>query len=284
MSNKTILITGCSSGIGLATAQLFSSKDWNVIATMRSPEKEVALSKLKNVYLIPLDVTDPRSIQSAIRDGQVRFGKIDVIVNNAGFALAGPFECADESMIKNQFDTNVMGLFSCIKAILPHFRENKSGTIINVASMGGRVCFPYFSLYHSTKWAVDGFSESLQYELKNFGIKVKIIEPGAIKTEFYKGSRLTIENFDAKDELTKAYGPHYKLMKNEFDKAGEYGSNSEIVAHQIYRAANDNSNKLRYTVGLDAKLVLFIKWFLPNRIFFWLMQALNNNITKTESK
>ena len=212
---KTILITGCSSGIGLSTVQFFAKKGWNVIATMRSPEKETELNLLSNVLVCHLDVVDSDSIKKAIEAGIMKFGKIDVLVNNAGFAVGGPFETATEEQIRKQFETNVFGLMNCTRAILPHFRNNKSGMVINVASMGGRISFPYFSLYHATKWAVDGYSESLQYELQNFGIRVKIIEPGAIKTDFYSRSQISSLDFDKSDEVSVAYSNSYKKIKTQ---------------------------------------------------------------------
>lgn len=278
--SQTILITGCSSGIGRSTANLFASKNWNVIATMRCPEKETELNTLLNVLLQKLDVTDTVSIQNAIKAGIEKFGRIDVIVNNAGFAVGGPFETATGDQIQKQFETNVFGLMNCTREILPHFRSNQSGVIVNIASMGGRVSFPYFSLYHSTKWAVDGLSESLQYEMKNFGIKVKIIEPGAIKTDFYGRSQTLSLDFDKTDETTMAYKDKYSKIKALFDKAGTGGSNPELVAQTIYRAVNDGSNKLRYTVGTDVKLVLFLKWLLPNRFLFWILQKATNRVVR----
>lgn len=278
--SKTILITGCSSGIGRSTAQYFATKGWNVISTMRTPQKETELNLIDNVLIYPLDVTDSESIKNAIEAGITKFGKIDVIVNNAGFAVGGPFETASEDQIKKQFETNVFGLMNCTREILPHFRNNNSGVIINVASMGGRVSFPYFSLYHATKWAVDGYSESLQYELQNFGIKVKIIEPGAIKTDFYSRSQISSLDFDKTDEVTIAYKKPYHKIKTQFDKAGNGGSDSNLVAETIWKAANSNNNKLRYTAGFDAKSVLFLKWILPNRFLFWILQKLTNSIVK----
>ena len=273
-----MLITGCSSGIGRSTAMYFADRGWNVIATMRSPQNETELNLMPNILVVRLDVVDIDSIKSAIATGIDRFGTIDVIVNNAGFAVAGPFEPAGRKQIENQFETNVFGLMNCTREILPVFRRQKSGTIINVASMGGRISFPYFSLYHSTKWAVDGFCESLQYELASFGIKVKIIEPGAIKTDFYSRSMNTTLDFDATDLVSQVYQNSYSKIKAQFDKAGSSGSSPELVAKAIWKSANDNSNKLRYTVGIDAKVLLFLKWLLPNRVLFWLMQSLTNRI------
>ena len=167
---NTILITGASTGIGKATAELFLEQGWNVIATMRTPKDEQAHERK---LVTRLDVLEQGSIDEAIRLGIEKFGRIDALVNNAGYGLVGTFESMSEGQIKRQFDTNVFGLMRVTKAILPHFRANKAGTLINVASMGGRLTFPFYSVYHGTKWAVDGFSESLSYELGEIGARVK---------------------------------------------------------------------------------------------------------------
>jgi NAD(P)-dependent dehydrogenase (short-subunit alcohol dehydrogenase family) len=185
---QTVLITGSSTGIGKATAKHFRDQGWNVVATMRTPERETELKDAGNVMLARLDVTDADSIQAAIDAGLARFGRIDAVVNNAGYGLTGSFESMTLERIRRQFETNVFGLMEVTRRILPHFRAHKAGTVINVASMGGRLTFPFYSVYHATKWAVDGFSESLQFELRPLGIRVKIVEPGAIKTDFYDRS------------------------------------------------------------------------------------------------
>ena len=281
---KTVLITGCSSGIGKATAQLLATKGFNVIATMRKPELETELNQLDNVIVLPLDVTNLNSIQNAITLGIERFGRIDVIVNNAGFAVGGPFETATSEQITGQFETNVGGVMNCTRAILPHFRANQSGIIINISSMGGRVSFPYYSLYNSTKWAVDGFSESLQYELRQFGIKVKIVEPGAIKTDFYSRSQTSSIDNSLSDETTNAYKTTFAKVKAQFDEVGSGGANVKIVANCIHRAITDGSNQLRYTCGMDAKVSLFLKWLLPNQLFFGILHAITNTMTNRVSK
>ena len=157
--SKTILITGASSGIGKATAQYFHDKGWNVTATMRAPEKETQIKNDDATLLTRLDVTDEASIQAAIDATIAKFGAIDALVNNAGYGLLGTFESMSIEQIQRQFETNVFGVMRVTKAILPHFRERKAGTLINVASMGGRLTFPFYSPYHGTKWAVDGWSD-----------------------------------------------------------------------------------------------------------------------------
>jgi NAD(P)-dependent dehydrogenase (short-subunit alcohol dehydrogenase family) len=258
---KTVLITGASSGIGKATAKRFQKNGWNVIATMRSPEKETELTSLENTICPELDVTKTETITQAIAQGIERFGKIDVLVNNAGYAVVGAFELAKKEQIKNQFDTNVMGLMAATQAILPHFRKNNAGVIINVSSMGGRFAIPLYSLYHATKWAVEGFTESLQFELEPFNINVKLIEPGAIKTDFYERSANEIAAEDTD------YETFVKRTMPQMKQAGENGSEPEKVADVIYRAATDRGGKLRYIVGKDAKFLLFLRSILPYKLF-----------------
>ncbi len=145
--NRTVLITGASTGIGRCTAEYFQLMGWNVAATMRHPEKEAELNLLENVKCIRLDVLDEGTIRSAIADTLKTFGDIDVVVNNAGYGTIGPFEAAEEKQIHRQFDTNLFGLMRVTRVMLPHFRERKSGTIINISSAGGRMTWPLYSLY-----------------------------------------------------------------------------------------------------------------------------------------
>jgi short-subunit dehydrogenase len=263
---KTILITGSSSGIGKETVKLFQSKGWNVAATMRTPEKATDLLKIADVACIRLDVTDVDSIKSAIAETVVKFGRIDAIVNNAGYGLVGAFEASSQEQIEKQFQTNVFGLMNVCREILPVFREQKFGTIVNVASMGGRITFPLYSLYHGTKWAVEGFSESLQYEVKPFGIKVKVIEPGPIKTDFYDRSMdlTTKEGLTAYDEFIN------KAMPN-MQKAGENAPGGELVANVIYNAVTDGTWKMRYSA--NSRMILLARKFLPDSLFFAVVRS-----------
>lgn len=259
---KTILITGTSSGIGKETAKLFAQKGWNVAATMRSPEKEKELTSLENVLCVQLDVTKPQTITKAIESTIKKFGGIDVIVNNAGFGLVGPFEAATEEQVSHEIETNVVGVMNVTREIIPHFRKQKSGTIINVASMGGRVTFPLYSVYHASKWAVEGFSESLQHELKEFNIRVKIIEPGTIKTEFYGNSMKLTQ----KEGLT-AYDSFVNKALPYMLNSGRSGSHPSVIAQLIYKAATDSSWRLRYSGGTNAKLSLTMRRLLPDSLF-----------------
>lgn len=259
---KTVVITGSSSGIGRATVLYFQSKGWNVAATMRQPDKEHELGQLPRVKLYQLDVTSQESIDSAVSAIYNDFGKVDVLVNNAGYAVLGIFEAASRESITRQFETNVFGLMAVTKSFLPHFRAQKQGTIVNVASVGGRLAFPLYSLYHATKWAVDGFSESLAYELQPFQIKVRIIEPGLIKTDFYGRSQelLTLDN-----------EPTYQQLAGKAEKTiaqfTKHGSKPEAVAKAIFKASTSQSNRLRYPVAGGAPLFLFFRWLVPPAIF-----------------
>lgn len=255
---KTILITGTSSGIGKATVKHFSEQGWNVAATMRSPQKETELNQLPNVRLYALDVTDAQSIKNALDATIADFGGIDVIVNNAGYGAVGIFEKATPEQIQKQFDTNVFGVMNVVRAILPYFRQKRAGTIINVTSMGGRITFPIYSVYHGTKWAVEGWAEALQFELRPFNILVKNVEPGAIKTDFYERSMDLFQ----KEGLT-AYDTYEQVVYQNSQKAGEDAPGPEVVAKTIFKAANDTSSKLRYTASSQSSMLLFLRWLLP---------------------
>jgi NADP-dependent 3-hydroxy acid dehydrogenase YdfG len=257
---KVVLITGASSGIGLHTAKLFQTKNWKVAATMRSPEKMTELQQIVDIECLRLDVTDNDSIRKAIVDTIEKFGRIDAVVNNAGFAVVGPFEAATEEQIERQMQTNVYGLMNVCREILPIFREQRRGTIINVASMGGRLTFPLYSIYHASKWAVEGFSESLQYEVKDFGIRIKIIEPGPIKTDFYERSM----SISKKEGLT-AYDNFVARAMPNMQRAGETGPDGSVVAEVIYTAATDGSWKMRYPV--NSRAILTLRRLLPDSLF-----------------
>jgi len=259
----TVLITGASSGIGRAAARLFAQRGWQVAATMRNPAKETELSQLPNVRLYALDVTDAASIERAVAAAIGDFGGLDALVNNAGYGVDGVFEAMTDDTIARQFDTNVLGLMRCTRAVIPHFRAQKSGTIVQIASMGGRITFPLYSIYHATKFAVEGFSESLQYELEPFGIRVKIVEPGAIKTDFYDRNR----EFVMRDDLKPAYGTFVGKVEKVSQQAGAKAVGPEVVAETIFGAATDGSTKLRYPVAYPATMLLPLRRITSDGVF-----------------
>ncbi len=246
---QTILITGASSGIGRVTAELFHRQGWNVIATMRNPSKEAELTQFENVLVTRLDVTDEDSIATAVAEGIERFGQIDVLLNNAGYGAYGPLEAFPMERIRRQFDTNVIGLLAVTKAVLPHMRANGSGCIVNISSIGGQITFPLGTLYHGTKFAVEGLSESLHYELAAAGIKVKIVEPGLIATDF--GGR----SFDfVNDESMAEYQPVVQALFSTWgsEEMAARTSPPSVVADVILTAVTDDTDTLRYRAGEDA--------------------------------
>ena len=264
---KTILITGTSTGIGRATVKCFSTNGWQVAATMRHPELENEMQSWKGVKVYKLDVTNTASIERAIKEVTADFGNLDVICNNAGYGAVGIFEKSTEQQIHRQFETNVFGCMNVIRSVLPHFRKNKKGIIINITSMGGLITFPLYSLYHSTKWAMEGFSESLAFELKPLGIMVKCIEPGAIQTDFNSRSQELFMN----DALTD-YASYEQATFANIQTQSSNAANPEIVAKTIYKAATDGRSKLRYAVGGIGPLLLFMRRLVPEKWFFGIIK------------
>jgi NAD(P)-dependent dehydrogenase (short-subunit alcohol dehydrogenase family) len=242
----TIFITGASSGLGRASAKLFSSRGWTVIATMRTPSKESELAALPNVVLLALDITDPEQIAEAASQALAR-GEVDVVFNNAGYGMAGPLEGVTDEQMLRMVHTNLMGPIRVTKAFTPYFREKRSGLFINTTSIGGLITVPLNSMYHATKWALEGWSEGMAFELNQFGIGVKIIEPGGMKTDFFTRS------FDA------GRHPAYDALVTQVMNAitdpkqmATYSSPGEI-AEVVYEAATDGKDQLRYVAGADAK-------------------------------
>ncbi len=258
---KTMFITGASSGIGRETVKLFLEKGWQVAATMRNPQDENEFANVKGIKLLKCDVTKYDDIKRAVKESILTFGKIDVIINNAGFYTIGPFEAATNSQISQQLDTNLKGVMIVTKEFLPYLRKNKSGVIINISSIAGLMAMPIQSLYHASKWGIEGFSEALQYELRPFGIRVKIIEPGVIKTDFYGRSKTVVSN-----ENTKEYDEYSNKVIDVLIRNGQRGSSAEKVAETIYAAATDNKDKIRYRVG-KLQFLPTLKRFLPQKIY-----------------
>jgi NAD(P)-dependent dehydrogenase (short-subunit alcohol dehydrogenase family) len=257
---KTIFITGASSGLGKATAMLFANKGWNVIATMRKPENETELTQIANIRLLPLDVTDLEQIQTTAQQ-VIEAGGVDVVFNNAGYGLAGPLEGTTDAQLVDEINTNLLGVIRVTQAFIPHFREKKSGLFITTTSIGGLVAFPFNSTYHATKWALEGWSESLAFELSKFGIGVKTVSPGGIKTDF-AGRSLVVTSHDAYAE------PFSKVMAafSDPDRRSR-ASTAEQIAEVVYEAATDGKTQLRYIAGEDAKALYAQRLQVGDEIF-----------------
>jgi NAD(P)-dependent dehydrogenase (short-subunit alcohol dehydrogenase family) len=260
---KTVLITGASSGIGRVTAELMLRRGWQVAATARDPSSLGSLESDRNALLLRLDVTDEASITRAVPTVVERFGGIDVLVNNAGYGVFGPLEGATTEEVERQFRTNVFGTITLIRHVMPVMRERRSGTIINVSSVAGRMSAPFMSLYHASKYAMEGLSDSLRYEASLHGIRVKLIEPGHFKTGF----------IDRSLKVTKH--PAYEIPLRNFMEwvhlEDEKAPGPEPVAEAILRAAEDTSPKLRYPV--KGTLVLALSRFLPDALWRGLLGA-----------
>ena len=242
----TIFITGTSSGLGRASAKLFASRGWTVVATMRNPSKETELAALPNVVLLALDITDPQQIGEAASATLAR-GDVDVVFNNAGYGMAGPLEGVTDEQMLRMVHTNLMGPIRVTKAFTPHFREKRRGLFINTTSIGGLITVPLNSMYHATKWALEGWSEGMAFELSQFGIGLKIIEPGGMKTDFFTRS------FDAGRH--PAYDALVTQVMNAITDPKQMATYSapEEIAEVVYEAATDGKDQLRYVAGADAK-------------------------------
>jgi NADP-dependent 3-hydroxy acid dehydrogenase YdfG len=255
---KVILITGASSGIGMASAIYFANQGWDVAATMRNRKSLQEFKDHPNIKSFELDVTSVDSIQNAMEDIVKTFLKIDVLFNNAGYAIAGPFEALSDQDIRKQFETNLFGVMNVTRAVLPHFRARKSGMILNTTSSGGNFTFPLYSVYNSTKWALEGFMEALQYELTPFNIVIKNLAPGAVKSEFTKKTSFN-SNSDYDDYANRVQGN----MVASYQQA----PGADTVAKVAFTAVTDHKSKLRYPATTQAKLGFFLRWLLPLRIF-----------------
>jgi NAD(P)-dependent dehydrogenase (short-subunit alcohol dehydrogenase family) len=269
---NTVLITGCSSGFGEAAAKLFAAREWNVVATMRNPEDGRTLAGLKNVLVLRLDVQDRDSIGQAITGAISRFGRIDAVVNNAGFGVFSLFEPASREIIQQQFDVNVFGAMDVIRALLPHFRANRSGTIINISSGAGVFGAAIASIYCASKFALEGFSEALSYELAGLGIKVKIIEPGAAP-----GTAFTARAMSATGALPIP-DDYNAFMAHTARVYGGMASNADSdavgrVGEAIFAAATNGTDQLRYTPNDDIRPVLTARRETSEQNFIALMRG-----------
>ncbi len=243
---QTIFITGASTGLGRAAAVLFAGKGWKVFATMRNPDAAGDLAGVDGVTLLKLDVTQPDQIAAAAK-AALSAGPVDVLFNNAGYGLAGPFEGASDSQLVDEIHTNLLGVMRVTQAFLPSMRERRSGQIVSTTSIGGLVTFPFNSVYHATKWGLEGWSESLAYELEPFGIQVKTVAPGGIATDF-AGRSLVLTQHAAYGE---AMGKVFAAFTNPERRAG--GSTAEQIAQEVWDAVQDTSGRVIHVAGADAK-------------------------------
>jgi len=252
---KTILITGCSSGYGKATAELFLKQGWNVVATMRKPDTRVLGEASDRLRVVALDVTDEASIVEAIGQGIAAFGKIDVLVNNAGIGLFSAFEVTPAATVRELFETNTFGVMAMAKAVIPHMRSRGNGVIVNVTSS---VCFagmPLVAPYAASKFAVEGFTEALFFELDSVGVRVKLVEPG-----YGPGTRFTANGMGRMDGLVPpAYQAYAGQLMHAFQNPGPTTS-ADQVADAVLAAATDETDRLRFPAGPDSAQLAQGRW------------------------
>jgi short-subunit dehydrogenase len=238
--NKTIFITGASSGLGKATAKLFAAKGWTVIVTMRNPEKETELSQLPNIHLLQLDLNNPKQIAEIASEAE-KISPIDVLFNNAAYGLMGPFEGTSDEQIAHQINTNFLGTILVTKSFLPYLRSRKRGTIITVTSSTANIPYPFVAVYAATKSALETWTEGMSYELKRFGIRIKTIVPAYMQTNFGNNAQMVSHH-------------NYQEVFNQYITAMRADSSAkrdtpESIAKIVYKAVTDNKEQLHYTAG-----------------------------------
>lgn len=253
MADRTVLITGCSSGIGEATAERLAKSGWTVYATARRPETLEAL-KAKGCRTLALDVTNEDSMTKAVKTVLDETGRIDALVNNAGYSQSGAAETLDLDDVRRQFETNVFGLLRMSQLVLPAMREQGSGRIVNISSMGGKLVFPGGGIYHATKYAVEALSDAMRFEVAGFGVEVVIVEPGLITTNFENAA---VASMDDNDD-----GPYAEFNKQVAKSTKEVysgpmrhlGGAPDSVAKVIEKALKAKRPRIRYTVTPSAKM------------------------------
>ena len=254
--SKVVLITGCSTGIGRDLAQRLTGAGYTVVATARKVE---TLEAIPAALKLPLDVTSPDSVQQAVEQTLQRFGQIDVLVNNAGYGLRGVVEEISDEQARQVYDVNVFGVIRMVRAVAPHMRKQKSGRIINISSIVGKVVVPVNGLYSSTKFALEALSNALRLELAPFGIQVVVIEPGSIKTNFLD----TIQSH-SQDTFSDPASPYQPLYQKFFKFNADMGQNAsgpEVVSRVIQQALDAPNPKARYLAGVafSGKLAIYLR-------------------------
>lgn len=264
---KNVLITGCSSGYGRATAAHFLERGWNVVATMRTPRATRDLPESERLRVLRLDVTDRASVAEAVRDGIAAFGGLDAVVNNAGIGLLSAFEATPEAVVREVFETNTFGVMAVSQAIVPHFRERRAGTLVNVTSSVGIVPMPLVAVYTASKYAIEGFTESLSYELSSFGVRTKIVQPGYGPSTGFVASGVD----RMKGLVPEAYAPYAQRIMGGM--AHVKSTNELDVARAVWLAVTDGSERLRYAAGADAEDLAAMRRALPGEDYLAQMRA-----------
>lgn len=267
---ETVLVTGTSSGFGFETSRLLAQLGYRVFATMRNPERDgprlvdAARNGAGEIVLRELDVTKPDQVESVVAEAAER-GDLEAVVNNAGIAIYGFFEDLSEEEIRETFETNFFGLVRITKAALPHLRERRRGSIVQISSIGGRVVLPTLAAYGASKHAVEGISEAMRHELKPLGIRVVLIEPGGYKTEMFAGKKIVAKGLSAGDSRN---APVMEKLDARVEKAiVRIGGDPKHVARKIAAVIESPHPRLRHSLGPDAKPAILAGDYLPFGLF-----------------
>lgn len=262
-NNGIALITGASSGIGLVTAQALTNAGYRVFGTSRSP-----VASTKDVTMLICDVSDDASVRALVDEVMKQAGRIDLVVNNAGIGLLGGAEESSVAQAQRLFDVNFFGVARVINAVLPIMRKQRSGRIINMSSILGLIPSPFNAFYASTKHAMEGFTESLDHELRAFGIRVLLVQPGVTRTSFE-------ENLTRADQPLQAYASERARSETLMRKWVEAGDPPQIVADAVVKAATASKPKLRYSAGKQSHQVRALRRFMPERLFDGVVRKFN---------
>jgi NAD(P)-dependent dehydrogenase (short-subunit alcohol dehydrogenase family) len=265
----TALITGCSSGFGLASAKLFLARGWNVVATMRSPDPALFESH-RRLLVTALDVTNSQSISEAVANALAHFGRIDVLVNNAGVGLFGAAEATPADVTQQVFETNTFGVMATARAVIPHMRERGSGTIVNVTSSVGIAPMPLVAVYTASKYAIEGYSESLAHELRTFGVRVKIVQPGLAPTTSF-ATKSGGRRDDLLPSAYAAFATRYLASMQNYPTA--YTTETD-VAEATFTAATSTDEELRYPAGADSEMLAKLRQSLTEQEFMARMRTM----------
>lgn len=258
MSNqKVVLITGASSGNGQSTAQLLSQRGYTVFGTSRNPSRAQAIP---DVELLALDVQDDESVVACVKAVADHVGHLDVLVNNAGYEIAGAVEELSLDEAKFQFETNFFGVMRMVKAVLPLMRQQEHGQIINISSLAGLSALPFMGIYSASKFAVEGYTEALRLEVKPFNIYVSLVEPGALKTPMMDNRQMAAQQISD-------YDPWRQRALTAFRESEEKGPGPELVAETVLKIIESNRPRLRYVIGQQAKFVCRLRRFMPEGVF-----------------
>lgn len=271
-NQSTVLITGCSSGFGKTSAELFLARGWNVVATMRSPQPGL-FEPNERLLVTALDVTRPASIAAALAAGIARFGALDVLVNNAGIGLFGAHEAVSDEVVRQVFETNTFGVMAANRAVIPHFRERGAGTIVNVTSSVGIAPMPLVAVYTASKYAIEGFSQSLAYELAPLGVRVKIVQPGlSPATSFAANSGGRCDN-----TIPAAYAGHAGRYMQSMQNYPTAYTMAQDVGEAVFAAATDGRDQLRYPAGADSAMLAELHASLSESEFIARIRAMTGS-------